>query len=120
MTLPRKQQHLGDRPTREVYDAQGRSWVLGEVGSRQKDGTCEVALVAEDGDLMRRFPAFPGNWHELSDEALVQLVQSSPRRAQEAAEKMGGKSRGSDQSADQSCSPGKDDPDEHLGAPAET
>lgn len=74
MTLPRKQQHLADRPTREVYDAEGRSWVLGEVSRRRPDGTYEVALVAEDGDLLRRFTDFSPDWYHLPDELLVRLV----------------------------------------------
>ncbi len=75
MALPRKQQHLGDRPTREIYDSEGRSWVLGEVPTRLRDGTFEMALVAEDGDLMRRFAQFPARWYELSDEMLIRLIQ---------------------------------------------
>ncbi|MGI8547690.1 MAG: hypothetical protein ACR2M1_10200 [Gemmatimonadaceae bacterium] len=80
MTLPRKQQHLADRPTREVYDASGKSWVLGEVGSRRPDGSCDVALVAEDGDLLRRFTDFSPDWYQLPDEALVRLIDG-PRFA---------------------------------------
>ncbi len=76
MALPRKQQHVGDLPTREIYDAEGRSWVLGVVPSHQKDGTVENALVAEDGDLIRRFSRFPENWYQMSDEALIRLIQS--------------------------------------------
>lgn len=75
--LPRQQQHLGDMPTREIHDSEGRSWVLGEVPSVGLDGTVRIALVAEDGDLMRRFANFPPDWHELTDDALIRLVRGS-------------------------------------------
>ncbi len=81
MALPRKQQHLGDRPTREIHDAEGRSWVLGVVPSRLKDGTVQTALVAEDGDLIRRFARFPEDWHQMSDDALVRLIQNPAGQA---------------------------------------
>ncbi len=74
MTLPRKQQHMSDRPTREVFDGYGRSWVIGEVSTWRPDGSCDIALVAEDGDLLRRFSDFPANWVQLSEAALVRLV----------------------------------------------
>ncbi|MDQ6737610.1 MAG: hypothetical protein M3Z30_07910 [Gemmatimonadota bacterium] len=81
MALPRTQQHLGDRPTREVIDTDRRSWVLGEVPSVGLDGIVQNALVAEDGDLIRRFKNFPENWAELSDQALISLVHACPRPA---------------------------------------
>ena len=87
MALPRKQQHVGDRPTREIYDAEGRSWVLGEVPSHLKDGTVEIALVAEDGDLIRRFSQFPPTWYQLSDEALIRLIQSPSGDARDGDER---------------------------------
>ena len=83
--LPRRQQHVGDMPTREIHDAEGRSWVLGEVPSIRLDGTVEMALVAEDGDLIRRFAKYPANWFSLADVELVRLVQGPNRSEQRTA-----------------------------------
>ena len=78
MALPRAQRHIGDRPTREVIDADGRSWVLGEVPSISLDGTVHMALVAENGDLMRRLATYPENWTDLPDHVLISLVHARP------------------------------------------
>lgn len=83
--LPRRQQHVGDMPTREIHDAEGRSWVLGVVPSIGLDGTVEMALVAEDGDLMRRFAAYPANWYSLAEEELLRIVQGPNRLPQRAS-----------------------------------
>lgn len=74
-------------PTREIHDAEGRSWVLGEVPSIRLDGTVEIALVAEDGDLMRRFPAYPANWYSLAEDELVRLVQGPNQLPQRASDR---------------------------------
>ena len=97
MALPRSQQHLGDRPTREIIDTDGRSWVLGEVPTVGLDGSVRNSLVAEDGDLMRRFPNFPENWAELPDRELIRLVHACQRSASGDARDAGGRDEPSDE-----------------------
>lgn len=77
--LPRQQRKTADGVTREIRDSEGRTWILAEVARIERDGTFEVGLVAEDGDLLRRFPHFPDDWHRLPDSTLLQLIQGPNR-----------------------------------------
>jgi len=63
-------------PTRSVVDAQGIFWQVCEVefGLDRRVGR---SLVFESDVSVRRVRNYPITWHELSDEELARLVDST-------------------------------------------
>lgn len=67
--------------TRTVTDQQGRRWRIYErAAPRSGNGWPQTYLVGETRDLLRRFNAFPDDWFQMGDDALVGLVTGPPSR----------------------------------------
>lgn len=64
-----------DIPARVLRDAQGRVWTFFERQMASPAG-CSVSLLAEHDNVIRRFDDFPPEWEEMSDEALLALLDA--------------------------------------------
>ena len=64
-----------DVPARALRDAEGRTWIFFERQMASPAG-CSVSLLAEHDNVIRRFDDFPPEWEEMSDEALLALLDA--------------------------------------------
>ena len=61
--------------TRDVADAQGKKWRVREMEMAESDGSAtRRSLIALNDMVIRRFWTFPAGWQELSDRALLALI----------------------------------------------
>lgn len=64
--------------SRTVHDRGGRQWTFFEHETGAP-GEIRTSLLAESGNTIRRFDAYPDDWEEMPDEALVMLVEAPVR-----------------------------------------
>lgn len=61
--------------TRDVADAQGKKWRVREMDMAESDGSAtRRSLIALNDMVIRRFWTFPAGWRDLSDRALLALI----------------------------------------------
>ena len=61
--------------TRDVADAQGKKWRVREMVMAESDGSpTRRSLIALNEMIIRRFWTFPAGWRDLSDKALLALI----------------------------------------------
>ena len=61
--------------SRDVADAQGKKWRVREMEMPESDGSAaRKSLIALNEMIIRRFWSFPPSWRELSDKALLALI----------------------------------------------
>ncbi len=66
-------QHQG--ACRDVADATGKKWRVREMVMSEGDGSAaRKSLIALNEMVIRRFWSFPAGWKELSDPALLALI----------------------------------------------
>jgi len=66
-------QHQG--ACRDVADAHGKKWRVREMEMAEGDGSiARKSLIALNEMVIRRFWSFPSGWQELSDRALLALI----------------------------------------------
>jgi hypothetical protein len=71
--------------TRDVADAQGKKWRVREMEMAESDGTAaRRSLIALNDMVIRRFWSFPAGWRELSDPALLALIDGPAQPHPEA------------------------------------
>lgn len=62
--------------SRDVTDAQGKKWRVREMEMAEGDGTAvRKSLIALNDMVIRRFWVFPPRWRDLSDAALLALIE---------------------------------------------
>ena len=80
-----------DRPgaCRDVADAHGKQWRVREMEMAEGDGTvARKSLIALNDMIIRRFWTFPAGWRELSDGALLALIDGPAQPHPEARHEM--------------------------------
>jgi len=76
-------QHQG--ACRDVADAQGKKWRVREMEMSEGDGSAaRKSLIALNEMVIRRFWSFPAGWQELSDRALLALIDGPAQPHPEA------------------------------------
>jgi hypothetical protein len=76
-------QHQG--ASRDVADANGKKWRVREMEMSEGDGTVvRKSLIALNEMVIRRFWSFPAGWRELSDRALLALIDGPAQPHPEA------------------------------------
>lgn len=61
--------------SRDVADAEGKRWRVREMVMSESDGSiARKSLIALNEMVIRRFWTFPASWRELSDPALLALI----------------------------------------------
>ncbi|MEO6778999.1 MAG: hypothetical protein ABI194_06040 [Gemmatimonadaceae bacterium] len=61
--------------SRDVADPQGTKWRVREMEMAESDGSMpRKSLIALNDMIIRRFWSFPQRWRELSDPALLALI----------------------------------------------
>lgn len=76
-------QHQG--ACRDVADAQGKKWRVREMEMSEGDGSvARKSLIALNEMVIRRFWSFPAGWQELSDRALLALINGPAQPHPEA------------------------------------
>lgn len=61
--------------SRDVADAEGKRWRVREMVMPESDGSiARKSLIALNEMVIRRFWIFPPSWRELSDPALLALI----------------------------------------------
>ena len=70
---------------RDVADAQGKKWRVREMEMTEGDGSvARKSLIALNDMVIRRFWTFPAGWRELSDRALLALIDGPAQPHPEA------------------------------------
>ena len=76
-------QHQG--ACRDVADAQGKKWRVRELEMSEGDGSAaRKSLIALNEMVIRRFWSFPAGWQDLSDRALLALIDGPAQPHPEA------------------------------------
>ncbi len=71
--------------TRDVADAHGKKWRVREMDMSEGDGSAtRRSLIALNDMVIRRFWSFPSGWRELSDAALLALIDGPAQPHPEA------------------------------------
>jgi len=71
--------------SRDVADAQGKKWRVREMEMSESDGSvARKSLIALNEMVIRRFWSFPAGWQELSDRALLALINGPAQPHPEA------------------------------------
>lgn len=66
-------------PKRNVVDRRGASWLFYEYDAPHAR-TPRRSLVADSGDVLRRFDRYPADWQSCDAEQLLALVHGPARR----------------------------------------
>jgi len=68
-----------------VADAQGKKWRVRELEMSEGDGSAaRKSLIALNEMVIRRFWSFPAGWQDLSDRALLALIDGPAQPHPEA------------------------------------
>jgi len=83
MRQPVSIQHQG--ASRDVADANGKKWRVREMEMAESDGSAvRKSLIALNEMVIRRFWSFPAGWRELTDRALLDLIDGPAQPHPEA------------------------------------
>ncbi|HEY5087526.1 MAG TPA: hypothetical protein VII66_09235 [Gemmatimonadaceae bacterium] len=75
----------GGGASRDVADAYGKKWRVREMEMAEEDGSAaRKSLIALNEMVIRRFWSFPAGWRELSDPALLALIDGPAQPHPEA------------------------------------
>lgn len=70
---------------RDVADADGKKWRVREMEMEEGDGSvARKSLIALNEMVIRRFWSFPAGWRDLSDRALLALIDGPAQPHPEA------------------------------------
>ena len=76
--------------SRDVADEQGKRWRVREMEMAEGDGTLpRKSLIALNDMIIRRFWTFPAGWRQLSDRALIALINGPAQPHPEAHDDIG-------------------------------
>jgi|GEM_PF-1419765 len=72
--------------SRDVADDHGKRWRVREMEMPESDGSvARKSLIALNEMVIRRFWSFPASWRELSDKALLALINGPAQPHPEAS-----------------------------------
>jgi hypothetical protein len=71
---------------RDVADANGKKWRVREMEMAEADGSpVRKSLIALNDMVIRRFWTFPAGWRDMSDRALLALIDGPAQPHPESA-----------------------------------